>query len=100
MRLTYAERVRRVQERALSGPGTLDAGVRRAAAGEGALPQDLRSYVTKVRLHAYRVTDEDVAALRDARYTEDQIFELTICAALGAGRTRVEAALAALRGAD
>ncbi len=100
MRLSYAERVRRLHERALSGPGTLDASVRRAAAGEGALAEDLRSYVAKVRLHAYRVVDEDVAALRVAGYTEDQIFELTISAALGAGRSRLDAALAALRSAD
>lgn len=96
MPLSYAERVRRLEQRALSGPGTLDASVRRAAAGDGPLADDLRGYVTTVHLHAYRVTDEDVAALRAAGYTEDQIFELTISAALGAGRTRLSAALAAL----
>lgn len=98
MRLSYAERARRLHERALAGPGALDARVRRAAAGDGELAEDLRSYVTKVRLHAYRVTDEDVDALSVAGYTEDQIFELTISAALGAGRERLEAALAALSG--
>ena len=46
--------------------------------------------------HAYRVTDEDVEALRGSGYTESQILELTIAAALGAGQRRLDAALAAL----
>lgn len=78
----------------LFGPGALDSNVRRTAA-EGEAPTALAKYVNKVRQHAYKVTDEDIAALRRIGYSEDQIYELTVSAALGAGLYRLEVALAA-----
>jgi alkylhydroperoxidase family enzyme len=65
---------------------------------QGAPPPDLAVLVEKIRRHAYRVTDEDVNALR-ARYSEDQLFELIVAAALGAAEHRLERALAALEDA-
>jgi hypothetical protein len=62
------------------------------------LPAPVSSYVQKVALHAYKIVDGDVAALKHAGYTEDAIFEITLCAALGAGRARLERGLAALKG--
>lgn len=62
------------------------------------LPEALRAFVDTVARHAYRITDEDVAALRRAGYGEDAIFELTASAAVGAGCGRLERGLAALRG--
>jgi alkylhydroperoxidase family enzyme len=53
--------------------------------------------VAKVAQHAYRTTDEDLAALLAAGYSEDQIFEITVAAALGASQARAECALRALR---
>jgi hypothetical protein len=44
----------------------------------------------KVWERAHEITGEDIAALRHLGYSEDQIFELTICAALGAGPVRLE----------
>ena len=52
----------------------------------------------KIREHAYKVTDADIDALRD-RYSEDQLFELIVAAALGAAEYRLHRALAALDGA-
>ena len=49
-----------------------------------------------MRLHAYRVTDADIQSLKDAGYSEDEIFEHTVSAAVAAGFTRLEAGLAAL----
>jgi len=40
-----------------------------------------------------------VAALQAAGYTEDQLFELTVSAAVGAARVRLEAGLRALAAA-
>ena len=40
-------------------------------------------YVKKVAKHAYEVTDKDMTALRQAGYSDDQIFEATVSAALG-----------------
>jgi alkylhydroperoxidase family enzyme len=53
------------------------------------------AYLEKVRLHAYRVTDADVDALR-AAHSEDAIFEATVSTAVAAGFERLDAALAAL----
>ena len=43
--------------------------------------------------HAYRITDDDIARLRSAGYDEDQIFEATVAAAVGAGVSRLELGL-------
>lgn len=94
----HAETMRRVVEGALDGPGKLSPGVRKAIAEERyeEAPPALRPYLEKVAHHAYRVTDEDVEALRQAGVTEDQIFEATVAAAVGAGMKRLRIGLAAL----
>lgn len=94
----YADAMKRLADVVLSGPGSLPSQVRTAAAGGEDVPGPLAPYVRKVAVHAYRVTDGDIEALRAAGYSEDQIFELTISVALGAGRVRLEAGLSALRG--
>ena len=81
----------------LDGRGSTDATVRRQVAS-GAPPPELAVLVQKIRDHAYRVTDDDVDALR-ARYTEDQLFEVIVAAALGAAEDRLKAALAAVEAA-
>ena len=62
------------------------------------LPAPLDTYVDKVARHAYKVTDDDIVALRQAGYSEDAIFEVTLSAALGAGMSRLERGLAMLKG--
>jgi alkylhydroperoxidase family enzyme len=62
------------------------------------VPQALTAFVDRIAQHAYRVTDDDVLALRQAGYSEQAIFEITASAALGAGLARLERGLAALRG--
>jgi alkylhydroperoxidase family enzyme len=62
------------------------------------LPAEVECYTTKVAQHAYRVGDRDIEALREAGYSEDAIFEMTLSAALGAGIARLEIGLSALRG--
>jgi alkylhydroperoxidase family enzyme len=57
----------------------------------------MAAYLEKVRTGAYRVTDSDVEALKDAGFTEDEIFEQTVSAAVAAGLERLDAGLAALR---
>ena len=64
----------------------------------GEIPADLRTYVETIGRHAYRITDEDVEALKRAGYSEDEIFEISLSAALGAGMSRLERGLAALKG--
>jgi alkylhydroperoxidase family enzyme len=43
------------------------------------------------------VTDGDVQALKDAGFSEDEIFEHTVAAAVAAGLERLDAGLRALR---
>lgn len=62
------------------------------------LPETVKNYVKKVVLYAYKVTDADVQHLKDAGYSEDAIFELSLTAALGAGLKRLNTGLAVLWG--
>jgi alkylhydroperoxidase family enzyme len=86
----------------LKTAGDADLELRRAVAafagGDEAqdLPDDLRPYIEKVTRNAYKVTDGDVDRLRKAGYSEDAIFELTLAAALGAARSRLDAGLRAM----
>ncbi|MCA9713417.1 MAG: hypothetical protein H6713_14270 [Myxococcales bacterium] len=60
------------------------------------LPRELSRYVDTIALHAYKVSDADVEMLKSAGYSEDEVFELTLCAALGAALGRYERGVAAL----
>ncbi len=56
-------------------------------------PRTMASYLTKVREHAYTVTDSDVEALKASGITEDEIFEQTVAAAIGQGLRRLDKAM-------
>jgi alkylhydroperoxidase family enzyme len=70
--------------------------LRAIAAGAAPPPEAMAPYLAKVRERAYEVTDADVAALRDAGFSEDEIFEQTVAAAIGEGLRRLDAAAAAI----
>jgi len=88
----------RLLDAVLSAPGTTATEVRQAAVQRGSLPPPLAHYVGKVALHAYKVTDDDIAALQRAGYSDDAVFEITVAAAVGAALHRLDRGLAALRG--
>jgi alkylhydroperoxidase family enzyme len=67
-----------------------------AAQPDRPAPAAFGPFLEKVRRHAYRVTDEDVEALKAAGHSEDEIFELTVAAAVAAGLERRAAALRVL----
>jgi alkylhydroperoxidase family enzyme len=67
--------------------------LREAAQPEREAPPEFASYLEKVRRNAYKVTDEDVQALKDSGYSEDVIFEQTVAVAVAAGLKRLEAGL-------
>jgi alkylhydroperoxidase family enzyme len=71
--------------------------LRTAAEPERPVPSTAEAYTDTVRRHAYRVTDAQVEALRDAGLSEDDVFELTVAAAVGAGLERLEAGLGAMQ---
>lgn len=61
---------------------------RRTPSGE-----PLRTLIDKVARQPTRVSDEDIAAVLASGESEDQIFELMVCAAIGAATRQYEAAL-------
>ena len=81
----------------LEGPGVADRSIRSQVA-LGQPPPELAALVQKIRDHAYRVTDADLDALR-RQFSEDQLFELIVAAALGAAEHRLQRALAVLEAA-
>jgi hypothetical protein len=91
-----------VKRRLVESPGTLSSDARRAIVDRDAkgIPATLKPYLEKVFEHAYRVDDEDVAALKRAGVSEDEIFEATAAAALAAALLRLDAGMNALRGAS
>jgi alkylhydroperoxidase family enzyme len=95
----YDEFVNRVRASALQSPGHTEPSLRQAIASRqtSEVPDALRSYADKVALRAYTVTDADIEGLLRAGYTEDDIFEVTAAAALGAALERLERGLALLQ---
>ena len=94
----YEEFVARVQAAVLDSRGRTEPALRHAIAsrqGSG-VPDALRAYADKVALHAYKVTDADIEGLLRAGYSEDEIFEVTAAAALGAALSRLDRGLAVL----
>jgi hypothetical protein len=85
-----------VVERALHGKGVAAGDSRRAAFDNQNVPAASRALIDKVTKNAWKVTDEDVAAVKQAGVKEDEIFELAVCAALGQATRQLESALAAL----
>jgi alkylhydroperoxidase family enzyme len=71
--------------------------LREAARPDREVPLELTLYLDKVRRHAYRVTDADIQVLLDAGFSEDEIFEHTVSAAVAAGLERLDAGLRVLR---
>lgn len=92
----YARRFKLLEEAVIFGPGTLDPALRRVASVPGVINGELAAYVKKVWHRAHQIANEDIAALRRIGYSEDQIFELTVCAAVGAGLLRRELGLGSL----
>lgn len=91
----FDEGRRVLEESVLGGPGHTDSTLRRRVAERRDVPEELRPLVDKIERHAYKVTDEDVAALR-SRYPDDALFEIIVAASLGSALDRLRAGLRAL----
>jgi alkylhydroperoxidase family enzyme len=83
-------------ERIVDGGGTAARAQRRAAFENAELAEPLASLIQKVATQPGAVTDHDIAAARASGLTEDQIFEIVACAAVGRSTRQYEAARAAL----
>lgn len=85
--------------RILKGEGRTSQPQRTAAFNNDDLQEPLQTLIRKVAERAYSVTDEDIACAKRAGLSEDQIFELVICAAVGQATRQFESAFAALEAA-
>jgi alkylhydroperoxidase family enzyme len=107
----YMELVGRLRSSVLQGKGKTDPALRQAVAARSAalgggpaaptsaeIPAGLKDFVDNTALHAYRITDEEVEALRRAGYSDDEIYDVAVSAAIGGGLARLERGLAALEG--
>ena len=93
-----AELVAELHRAVLESAAVSAATVRAGAASGAPLPPPLQDYAAKVRDSAWRITDADIAALSAAGFSHDEIFEVTVAAALGAGLRSLHAGLDLIRG--
>ena len=80
----------------LTGEGSASAEQRSRAFGNADISPALDALIGKVATRPAQVTDADFAAAKAAGFSEDQLFELVICAAVGQSARLYEAGLAAL----
>jgi AhpD family alkylhydroperoxidase len=76
--------VENLRHAVLTAPATTTPALRRAAATGTGLPDPWQTYTATVRDASYRVTDADIDHLVDSGHAEDEIFEVTVAAAVGA----------------
>ena len=87
---------RAMVDRILNGEGKASAQQRAHAFNNDGLSPPLDVLIAKVADRPTQVTDADLATALASGYTEDQVFELVICAAVGQSSRLYEAGLAAL----
>jgi hypothetical protein len=86
--------------RILEGDGKASRAQRRAAFENTGPAGQLSMLIDKVARHAHKVTDDDIAAAKATGLSEDKIFEIVVCAAIGQSTRQYDAALAALSAAN
>jgi hypothetical protein len=82
--------------RVVEGEGQSPQAQRRAAFANQGLTEPLRTLVEKIAGRASTVTDHDVSTVLASGLSEDQLFEVAVCAAIGQATRQYDAACAAL----
>jgi hypothetical protein len=77
--------------------GRASRNLRRAAFENTVLTEPLRRLIEKVVRQPTQISGGDFTALRASGFTEDQLFELVVCAAVGAADRQLESAIEALK---
>ncbi|MDI9947624.1 hypothetical protein ACNJ7E_28110 [Rhodococcus sp. NM-2] len=80
----------------LHRPATTAPALRLAAASGDPLPEPWQAYAAAVRDASYTITDSDIDKLLAAGPNEDQVFEVTVAAAVGAALESFDAGMSAL----
>jgi hypothetical protein len=87
---------RALVDRVQHGHGTASPELRAQAFGNHGLAPPLDALIAKVATAPASVTEADFAAAEAAGFSQDQLFELVVCAAVGQSSRQYEAGLAAL----
>ena len=66
--------------------------LRSVVASSPPAPDEMAAYLEKVRERAYAVVDRDIEALKEAGFSEDEIFEQTVAVAIAEGLRRLDLA--------
>ena len=85
--------------RILEGDGRASPQLRRAAFANAELSEPLRALIDTIAKNPHAVTDEQMLSALASGCTEDQLFELIVCAAVGHSTRQHDAALRALAAA-
>jgi hypothetical protein len=83
-------------DRVLNAEGRASPAQRAHAFSNDGLPPPLDALIGKVATRPAQVTDADFAAAKASGCTEDELFELVVCAAVGQSARLYDAGLAAL----
>lgn len=86
--------------RILGGNGTTSLTQRSEAFNNAWRTKPTSTLIERVATHARKVSDEDITAAKESGLSEDQVFEIVVCAAVGQATRQYDAALAALREAE
>lgn len=93
---SHGDAAENLRHAVLDAPATTDPALRTAAATGDPLPEPWQSYAATVRDASYKITGTDIGRLTAAGHTEDQIFEVTVAAAVGTSLRRFDAGRRAL----
>lgn len=97
---SYGHLYHNLVDRILNGKGYSSQNQRQAAFNNAELPAFLSPLVDKVAHHAYKVTDGDIDIAKQSGISEDEVFELIICAAVGQASRQYQNGLQALSEAE
>ncbi|MET9021464.1 hypothetical protein ABZV93_15890 [Actinopolymorpha sp. NPDC004070] len=92
----HGDDVANLRHAVLDAPAGTERSLRAAAVAGEPLPEPWQSYASTVRDASYRITDADIDRLTASGCSQDQIFEITVAAALGAALRSYDAGRRAL----
>ncbi|MFQ6395323.1 hypothetical protein ACLMAJ_17875 [Nocardia sp. KC 131] len=87
---------RALVDRILNGEGKTSKEQRARAFGNADVPAELPALIGKVTTRPAQVTDADFVSAKASGFSEDELFELVVSAAVGQSTRLYEAGLAAL----
>jgi alkylhydroperoxidase family enzyme len=95
-RTSHGGLVENLRHNVFEGPATTSPELRKAAATGESLTEPWQSYAAMVRDHSYRIAATDIDGLMAAGHSEDEIFEITVAATVGAALRSFDAGHATL----